>query len=85
MTPGGVRDLGSLNLPDCGLHRGGPGAGHGPRLFAQRHHHLRRPFPQFHARIRGALFFLLSTPAIAGAAAKALWDMHKHGGGLHPS
>ena len=27
--------------------------------------------------------FLLSTPAIAAAAAKALWDMHKHGGGLH--
>ncbi|HYW48128.1 MAG TPA: undecaprenyl-diphosphatase UppP [Bryobacteraceae bacterium] len=26
--------------------------------------------------------FLLSTPAIAGAAAKALWDVHKHGGGL---
>jgi len=24
--------------------------------------------------------FLLSTPAIAGAAGKALWDMHKHGG-----
>ena len=27
--------------------------------------------------------FLLSTPAVAAAAAKALWDMHKHGGGLH--
>jgi undecaprenyl-diphosphatase len=27
--------------------------------------------------------FLLSTPAIAAAAAKALWDVHKHGGGLH--
>jgi undecaprenyl-diphosphatase len=27
--------------------------------------------------------FLLSTPAIAGAAVKALWDIHKHGGGLH--
>src|SRR5262249_60561022 len=27
--------------------------------------------------------FLLSTPAIAGAAAKALYDIHKHGGGLH--
>jgi undecaprenyl-diphosphatase len=27
--------------------------------------------------------FLLSTPAIAGAAGKALWDVHKHGGGLH--
>ena len=27
--------------------------------------------------------FLLSTPAIGGAAAKALWDIHKHGGGLH--
>ena len=27
--------------------------------------------------------FLLSTPAIAGAALKALWDIHKHGGGLH--
>ena len=27
--------------------------------------------------------FLLSTPAIAAAAAKALWDIHKHGGGLH--
>jgi len=24
--------------------------------------------------------FLLSTPAIAAAAAKALWDLHKHGG-----
>lgn len=27
--------------------------------------------------------FLLSTPAIAAAALKALWDIHKHGGGLH--
>jgi undecaprenyl-diphosphatase len=27
--------------------------------------------------------FLLSTPAIAAAAGKALWDMHKHGPGLH--
>jgi undecaprenyl-diphosphatase len=27
--------------------------------------------------------FLLSTPAIGAAAAKALWDMHKKGGGLH--
>jgi undecaprenyl-diphosphatase len=27
--------------------------------------------------------FLLSTPAITAAAAKALWDVHKHGGGLH--
>ena len=27
--------------------------------------------------------FLLSTPAIGGAAVKALWDIHKHGGGLH--
>ena len=27
--------------------------------------------------------FLLSTPAIAAAAGKALYDMHKHGGGLH--
>jgi undecaprenyl-diphosphatase len=27
--------------------------------------------------------FLLSTPAIGGAAVKALWDIHKHGGGVH--
>jgi len=27
--------------------------------------------------------FLLSTPAIAAAAGKAMWDIHKHGGGLH--
>jgi len=27
--------------------------------------------------------FLLSTPAIGAAAAKALYDMYKHGGGLH--
>jgi undecaprenyl-diphosphatase len=27
--------------------------------------------------------FLLSTPAIAAAASKALWDIHKHGGGVH--
>ena len=27
--------------------------------------------------------FLLSTPAIAAAAGKALWDMHKKSGGLH--
>jgi undecaprenyl-diphosphatase len=27
--------------------------------------------------------FLLSTPAIAAAAGKAVWDMHKKGGGLH--
>jgi undecaprenyl-diphosphatase len=27
--------------------------------------------------------FLLSTPAIGGAAVKAVWDIHKHGGGLH--
>ncbi len=26
--------------------------------------------------------FLLSTPIIAGAAAKKFWDLHKHGGGL---
>lgn len=26
--------------------------------------------------------FLLSTPAIAGAALKAVWDVHRHGGGL---
>jgi undecaprenyl-diphosphatase len=28
--------------------------------------------------------FLLSTPIIAGAAAKKFWDLHKHGGGLPP-
>jgi undecaprenyl-diphosphatase len=27
--------------------------------------------------------FLLSTPAIAAAAGKAVWDLHKKGGGLH--
>jgi len=27
--------------------------------------------------------FLISTPAIAAAAGKAIWDMHKKGGGLH--
>jgi undecaprenyl-diphosphatase len=27
--------------------------------------------------------FLLSTPAIAAAAGKTLWDIHKHGGGIH--
>jgi undecaprenyl-diphosphatase len=27
--------------------------------------------------------FLISTPAIAAAAGKAVWDMHKKGGGLH--
>lgn len=27
--------------------------------------------------------FLLSTPALGGAAAKALWDLHKHGGLEH--
>ena len=27
--------------------------------------------------------FLLSTPAITAAAGKALWDVHKHGPGLH--
>jgi undecaprenyl-diphosphatase len=27
--------------------------------------------------------FLLSTPAVGAAAAKALWDVQKHGGGLH--
>jgi undecaprenyl-diphosphatase len=27
--------------------------------------------------------FLLSTPTIGAAAAKALYDLHKHGGGLH--
>jgi undecaprenyl-diphosphatase len=27
--------------------------------------------------------FLLSTPAVGGAALKALWDIHKQSGGLH--
>ncbi len=79
----GTRDLGSVDLPDAlvigtsqalaiipGCSRSGITISTG--LFRNL------------SRESAARFsFLLSTPAIAAAAAKALYDVHKHGGGLH--
>ncbi|HEY1337160.1 MAG TPA: undecaprenyl-diphosphate phosphatase [Bryobacteraceae bacterium] len=78
-----VRGLGSVNLPDAmaigaaqtlaivpGTSRSGITISAG--LFRDLDRETAARFS-----------FLLSTPAIGAAAAKALWDMHKHGGGLH--
>jgi undecaprenyl-diphosphatase len=40
-------------------------------------------FRGFDEQAAARFSFLLSTPAIAAAAAKALYDIHKHEGGLH--
>jgi undecaprenyl-diphosphatase len=79
----GIRDLGAISFPDAvtigaaqalavipGCSRSGITISAG--LFRDL------------TRESAARFsFLLSTPAIAAAAAKALWDVHKHGEGLH--
>jgi undecaprenyl-diphosphatase len=41
-------------------------------------------FRNFDRESAARFSFLLSTPIIAGAAAKKFWDLHKHGGGLPP-
>jgi undecaprenyl-diphosphatase len=78
-----VRDLRAVNLPDSlsiGLAQAlavVPGCSRsGVTISAGLFRNLTR---ESAARFS----FLLSTPAIAAAAAKALWDIHKHGGGLH--
>jgi undecaprenyl-diphosphatase len=78
-----LRDIGSLNLTDAvsiGLAQAlaiVPGCSRsGITISAGLFRNLTR---ESAARFS----FLLSTPAVAGAAAKALWDIHKHGGGLH--
>ena len=78
-----LRDIGSLNLTDAvsiGMAQAlaiVPGCSRsGITISAGLFRNLTR---ESAARFS----FLLSTPAVAGAAAKALWDIHKHGGGLH--
>ena len=78
-----LRDMGSLNLTDAvsiGLAQALaiiPGCSRsGITISAGLFRNLTR---ESAARFS----FLLSTPAIGGAALKALWDIHKHGGGLH--
>jgi undecaprenyl-diphosphatase len=77
------RDIRSINLPDAlfiGLAQAlaiVPGCSRsGITISAGMFRNLKR---ESAARFS----FLLSTPAITAAAAKALWDIHKHGGGLH--
>jgi undecaprenyl-diphosphatase len=78
-----VRDLGSVNLPDAVAIGASqalaivPGTSRsGITISAGLWRDLDR---ESAARFS----FLLSTPAIGAAAAKALYDLHKHGGGLH--
>jgi undecaprenyl-diphosphatase len=78
-----LRDMGSLNLTDAvsiGLAQALaiiPGCSRsGITISAGLFRNLTR---ESAARFS----FLLSTPAVGGAALKALWDIHKHGGGLH--
>ena len=78
-----LRDMGSLNLPDAiaiGVAQAlavVPGCSRsGITISAGLFRNLTR---ESAARFS----FLLSTPAISAAAAKALYDIHKHGGGLH--
>jgi undecaprenyl-diphosphatase len=77
-----VRDLASLSLPDSlviGLGQAlavVPGCSRsGITISAGLFRGLTR-------EAAARFSFLLSTPIIAGAAAKALYDMHKHAGGL---
>jgi undecaprenyl-diphosphatase len=77
------RDIRSINLPDAlfiGLAQAlaiVPGCSRsGITISAGMFRNLKR---ESAARFS----FLLSTPAITAAAGKALWDIHKHGGGLH--
>jgi len=78
-----VRDLSSVNLPDAlaiGLSQAlsvVPGCSRSGITISAG---LFRTLPRESA---ARFSFLLSTPAVAAAAAKALWDVHKHGGGLH--
>jgi undecaprenyl-diphosphatase len=78
-----LRDMGSLNLTDAvsiGLAQALaiiPGCSRsGITISAGLFRNLTR---ESAARFS----FLLSTPAVGGAAVKTLWDIHKHGGGLH--
>ncbi len=78
-----LKDLGAINLPDAvtiGLSQAlaiVPGCSRsGITISTGLFRHLTR---ESAARFS----FLLSTPAIAAAATKALWDIHKHGGGVH--
>src|SRR5262249_14360237 len=78
-----VRDLGSVNFPDAlmiGLAQAlavVPGCSRsGITISAGMYRDLNR-------ETAARFSFLLSTPAILAAAAKALWDIHKHGEGLH--
>jgi undecaprenyl-diphosphatase len=77
-----LRDLSSVNLPDAvaiGLAQAlaiVPGTSRSGITISA------GLFRDFDRRSAARFSFLLSTPAIAAAAGKALYDMHKHGG-LH--
>jgi len=80
---GNRRDMSSVNLPDAVVIGAAqalavvPGCSRsGATISAGLFRNLTR-------ETAARFSFLLSTPAISGAAAKALWDIHKHGGGLH--
>jgi undecaprenyl-diphosphatase len=74
------RDLSSVNLPDSvviGLAQAlsiVPGTSRSGITISA------GLFLDFDRRSAARFSFLLSTPAIAAAAGKALYDMHKHGG-----
>lgn len=76
----GMRDLGSLNVPDAlviGLSQAlaiVPGTSRSGITISA------GLFRDFSRETAARFSFLLSTPAIAAAAAKALYDMHKQGG-----
>lgn len=77
------RDLASVNAPDAvtiGLFQAlavVPGTSRsGVTISAGLFRNLNR-------EAAARFSFLASTPAIAAAAGKAIWDMKKHGGGLH--
>ena len=78
-----LRDLASVNLPDAvsfGLAQAlaiVPGCSRSGITIAA------GLFRDLTRESAARFSFLLSTPAIAAAAGKALYDMHKHGGGLH--
>lgn len=78
-----VRDLGSVNLPDAIVVGTAQALAVVPGTSRSGITISAGLFRDLDREAAARFSFLLSTPAIAAAAAKALYDMHKHGGGLH--
>jgi undecaprenyl-diphosphatase len=78
-----MRDLGSVNGPDAVIIGAAQALAVVPGCSRSGVTISAGLFRDLTAEAGARFSFLLSTPAIAAAAGKALWDIHKHGGGLH--